>query len=166
MVTKTDPDTILIGPYNAAKRQNDGQANGTISPGDLLSRDSINTSGANDSFEVTTHSTDDSKTAPIVALEYAKTGRGIGDDYSDGDDLEYYAAESGDRLFMWLADGTTLSASANANVSVGDTLGSAGGQVAGALRAGVTAGNEMFEALEAVDNSSGSSAVRIRVEVI
>lgn len=166
MVTKTDPDTILLGPYNEQKRRGDGQANGTITPGDLLARDSVNTSGANDSFEVTRHSTDDEKTAPIVALEYAKTGRGIGDDYSDGDDLEYIAAESGDRLFMWVAGGSNLATASNANISVGDTLGSGANGDNGALRSGVTAGNEMFEALEAVDNSSSGSKARIRVEVI
>lgn len=166
MVTKTDPETILLNPSEADGREDDAQANGTITPGDLVSRDSINTSRANDTFEATRHSTDDSKTAPLVALEAEKGGRGIDDDYSDGDLLEYYRAEPGDRLFMWLADGTTLTTAANANISVGDTLGSAGGQVAGALRSGVTAGNEMFEALEAVDNSSGSGKVRIRVEAI
>lgn len=166
MVTKTDPDTILLGPDAKQKRRNDGQANGTITPGDLLARDSENTSGAHTSFEVTRHSTDDEKTAPIVALEYAKTGRGVGDDYSDGDDLEYAALEQGDRAFMWLAGGNNLTTASNANVSVGDTLGSGANGDNGALRAGVSSGNEMFEALEAVDNSSSGSKARIRVEAI
>lgn len=166
MVTNADPSTILLHATEDANRRSDAQANGTITPGDLASRDSLNTSRAKDVYEVTRHSTDDAKTAPLVALEYEKTGRGIDDDYSDGDGMEYYAAQPGDRLYMWLADGTTLTTAANANISVGDTLGSAGGQVAGALRTGVTAGNEMFEALEAVDNSGGSDKVRLRVEVI
>lgn len=166
MVTKTDPETILLGPYDDQKQQGDGQANGTITPGDLVSRDSVNTAGANDSYEMTRFSTDDSKTAALVAMEYSKAGRGVDDDYSDGDDLEYYAAEQGDRLFMWLAGGTNLSVAGNADVSVGDVLGSGANGDNGALRSGVSAGSEMFEALEAVDNSTSGSKARIRVEVI
>jgi hypothetical protein len=145
------------------EKRSDAQANGTVTPGHLISRDSINTSRGADIYEATVHSTDDAKTAPLVALEYAKTGRGISDDYSDGDNLEYYVANPGDRFYAFVSNPADISTSANANVSVGDTLGSDGN---GALRAGVTAGNEMFEALEAVDNSGGSGQARIEVEAI
>lgn len=168
MVTKSNPDTILLEAADDENRKHDGQANGTITPGDLVERDSINTNRAEDVFELT-RTNEDSYTAPLVALEYAKTGRGIDDDYSDGDGVEYFRANPGDRFFMFVAPGDELSTSANANVSVGDTLGpagSAGTDSEGALRTGVTTGNEMFEALEAVNNQGGTTAARIQVEAI
>lgn len=166
-MTKTNPDTVLLGAEDSArKRRNDAQANGAIDPGDLVERDSLQTGGAKDLFEVTAHSTSDEYTAPLVALEYAKTGRGIDDAYADGDHMEYWPAQTGDRLYMWVADGSSIATSGNANISVGDQLGSAGGETAGSLKKGVTAGNELFEALEAVDNSGASTKARIEVERI
>lgn len=169
MVTKSNPDTIALKVANdSLGRLSDGQANGTITPGDLIERDSVNTNRAEDVYELT-RTNEDSYTAPLVALEYSKTGRGIDDDYSDGDSVEYAVANPGDRFYMFVAPGDELSTSANANVSVGDTLGpagSAGTDSEGALRTGVTTGNEMFEALEAVDNQAGTTAARIQVEAI
>lgn len=166
MVTKTNPDTITLEAADDSNLKHDGQANGTVTPGHLVQRDSVNTNRAEDVYEVTAHSTSDAKTAPLVATEYAKTGRGIDDDYSDGDGLEYRRANPGDRFYMFVVDGSSASTSGNANVSVGDTLVSAGGETAGTLRTGGTRGAELFEALEAVDNSGASSAARIRVEAI
>lgn len=171
MVTKSAPDTILLKNASDSNRRNDIQANGTITPGDLIERDSVNSNRAKDVFEGTRHSTSDVKTAPLVALEYAKTGRGIDDDYSDGDHIEYVVAQPGDQFYMFVAPADELTTSGNANISVGDTLVSAGGagtDSQGTLRKGGTRGAELFEALEAVDNSSPgtATAARIKVEAI
>lgn len=166
-MASSTPSTILLKAEDSNReRREDGMANGTITPGDLVERDSINTSGAKDKYETTRFSTDDSVTAPLVALEFARTGMGIDADYSDGDQMEYWVARPGDQLYMWVAGGNNLSSSSNANISVGDLLGSGANGDNGALRSGVSAGSEMFEALEAVDNSSSGSKARIRVEAI
>lgn len=165
-MASSTPHTILLHSEGQGRqRKNDAQANGTVTPGDLVERDSLNTSGAETVFEITTHSTEDVKTAPLVALEYAKTGRGISDDYSDGDHMEYWVAQPGDRLYMQVSAPANLTTSGNANVTVGDTLVSGGD---GGLQANGTRGAELFEALESVDNSTpGTSTLsRIKVEAI
>lgn len=162
-MAKTDPDTILLETSADRKRENDAQANGAFTPGDIIERDSIQTGGAKDLFEVTAHGTDNALTALLVALEYAKTGRGIDSDYADGEHVEYWKAETGDQLYMNLEGGQNLATSGNADVSVGDKLGSAG---TGALRGGVSDSAALVEALETVTNSGSSTTARVRVEVI
>ena len=61
-----------------------------------------------------------------------------------------------------LAAGGDLSADSDANVSVGDTLGS---NDDGALKATTTAGAGVAEANEALDNSGASAGDRVRIDV-
>lgn len=163
-MAKSNPDTIILQGGEERNRKNDAQVvNSGITPGKLIEKIDVDTSGAKDTFAVQPHQTDDEKTAPHVALEYAKGGRGIDDDYSVDDHVEYYTAQDGDELYMFIAGGEDLTTSANADVSAGDTLGPDGN---GNLRDGVTAGNEMFQANENISNANTSSANRIRVERI
>lgn len=104
---------------------------------------------------------------PRFALEFEKTGRGIDDDYSAGDQVEYRSFSTGDEAYAWLAAGE--------NAAIDDPLESAGN---GALKVhdgsvdDDTAATRTYydgaivaHAAEAVDNSAGGSAVRIKVEV-
>lgn len=175
MVTKTDPDTVLLHAKDDDPKF--GEASGTVTPGQLLELSGIQTSGANDERQFQRYSTSAEKCAVRVATEYEKTGRGIDDDYSSGDAMEYRTLESGDEFFGFVFDGdnaagTGADLSANANISVGDRLVVyAGAGEDGNLRNldtgnGDSEGAAIVEALEAVDNSSGGSPARIRVEVL
>lgn len=157
------PNTVLLESEGDRQRENDAQATGSVTPGYLIERTGIDTDGAKDTFQVQAHSTDDERTAALVALEYAKTGKGIDSDIAAGDHVEYWKAQPGDRLYMFVEGGTNLATSGNADVTPGDALGSAG---TGALRAGVSGGNEQFEALETVNNAGSGDAARVEVEVI
>lgn len=175
MVSKTDPDTILLHERDDDVKE--GEANGTVTPGDHLELDGIQTSRANDERQFVRNSSDGAKAAVRVALEYEKTGRGIDDDYSSGDALEYKTLESGEEFFGFVfgggnAGGTGTDLSANANISVGDRLVAySGGGQDGTFRNldtgnGDTEGAAVVEAVEAVDNSGGSDPARIRLEVL
>lgn len=176
MVTKTDPDTVVL--HRGSDRDPKfGEASGTVTPGQVLELDGIQTSRAEDERQFKRYSTSAEKCAVRVATEYEKTGRGIDDDYSSGDGLEYETLESGDEFFGLVFDGsnaggTGADLSANANISVGDRLVVyAGSGENGNFRNldtsnGDSEGAAVVEALEAVDNSSSSSPARIRLEVL
>lgn len=161
-MAKQNPDVVLLNSEGAGRqRSNDAQAAAAFTPGELLERTGVDTNKAKDTFTVQGHSTDDELTAPIVGLEYSKAGRDIDSDYAADDHVEYWRAQPGDRLFMFIEGGQNLATSGNADVTPGDTLGSAG---TGALRGGAT--EEMFEALETVSNSGSADRARLKVEVI
>lgn len=160
MVTKTDPDTVLL--HDVVTDEQDAVADGTITPGDAVAFSGTESTGE---LQVTRDNTDDDAN-PLVALESADAGRGIGDDYSDGDYAVVRRPVPGERYFMFLIAGGDATASADANVSVGDALAPSGTD--GTLEVAGTESNAKFEAVEAVDNSGASSGshVRIRVEAI
>lgn len=161
------PSTILL--HGRDDDRKDGSAGAAITPGELVER---NGNGTHDQPELqphgTTPSTDTEGAAlPRFALEYSHTGRGIDDDYSSGDHVEYRSGLTGDEIYAWLDAGE--------NVSTDDPLESAGN---GALKihdgsddADSTTTQTYYDgaivahAVEAVDNSGGSSPVRVRVEV-
>lgn len=177
MVSKSNPDTVLLHGDDASGDRKDGEASGTITPGDHIELSGVQTSGAADERQFQRHSADGAKAAVRVALEYAKAGRSIDDDYSSGDHLEYQTLESGDEFYGFVFDGGNAGGagtdlSANANISVGDRLVpySGGGQD-GTFRNldtgnGDSEGAAVVEAVEAVDNSAGSSPARIKLEVL
>lgn len=96
------------------------------------------------------------------AREAAYVGDTIDTAYADGENVPYMVARKGDRVYAFLEAGAT--------VAQGDLLESNGlGEfqphtpgVAGTQLPGV----ELVKAAEAVNNSAGGSAVRIRVEVL
>lgn len=171
MVTKTDPDTILLHGRDSDRK--DGEAAGTITPGDLIEYSGTQTSGAADERQVQRHATEPStdtegSAAPRVALEYSKAGRGIDDDYSSGDQVEYKTLAPGEEAFMWLAAGENasiddpLESNGNGKLKVHDGSDDADTTTTQTYFDGAVA----FHAVEAVDNSGGGSAVRIKVEAV
>ena len=87
------------------------EAGGTITPGMLLK---LNSSG-----KVVAHdSAGGNVNVVMFALENALEGKGIGDNYSSGDQVQVWIPYRGDEVYAILKDGE--------NVSVGDPLESAG----------------------------------------
>lgn len=151
------PDTVLLhGIVNDEQR---AVADGTITPGDAVEHSGTESSGE---LQVTRLNTDDG-VDPLVALEAADTGRGIDDDYSDGDYAVVRRPVPGERYYMWLIAGADATATSDANVSVGDVLAPSGTD--GTLEAAGTNSNGSFQAVEAVDNSSASSGSHARIKV-
>jgi hypothetical protein len=83
-------------------------------------------------------------TLPYFLLEQTETGLGIDDVIPDGSTGKLYTPSFGDKLYCWLKTGN--------NVAVGDALESAGD---GTLQK-LTTGTKVAEAVEAVNNTSGS----------
>jgi len=172
-----NPQTILLEGDDDSYQRSNAEADGTITPGQIVEVTGTDTTAANDVDLVQRYSTSAQKCVLRVALEMAKTGKIISDDYADGDYLEYRVFESGDEFYGLVFDGTNAAGtgadlSANANISQGDRLVVyAGAGENGNLRNLDTAngdeeGAALVEALEDVDNSSGSTPARIRVKVI
>jgi hypothetical protein len=146
------PKTILL---RGRGRRREAPAAGSITPGHLLD---YNSSG---SFVV--HATAGGKPPMIVAVEQVigptagalTGGSGIDDAYATND---YVQAE---QLFSG-CDFYGLVAAAAAAITRGDKLESAGNGTVRKLTTGVPIG----EALEAVDNSGGGAAARLKVAVI
>lgn len=93
--------------------------------------------------------------AKAVAVEQETFGTGITTDYdTDGERVLYHVCSPGDEVFALLATGQ--------NVAVGAALETASG---GALTA-YTTGPAVALAMEAVNNSAGSAAARILVEIL
>jgi len=176
-MVKTNPDTILLEGDDDSYQRSNAEADGVVTPGQIVEVTGTDTSAANDVDLVQRYSTSAEKCSIRVGLELAKTGKTIDDDYADGDYFEYRVFETGDEFYGLVFDGanaagTGADLSANADISQGDRLVVyAGAGENGNLRNLDTAngdeeGAALVEALEGVDNSGGSTPARIRVKVI
>lgn len=176
-MVKDNPDTILLEGDDDSYQRSNAEADGVVTPGQIVEVTGQDTSAANDVDLVQRYSTSAQKAVLRVALEMAKTGKTIDEDYADGDYFEYRVFESGDEFYGLVFDGdnaagTSADLSANANISQGDRLVVyAGAGENGNLRNldtgnGDSEGAALVEALEDVDNSGGTSPARIRVKVI
>lgn len=160
-------NTITLHARDHDRR--DGQAAAVITPGELLE---VTGRTSKDDKTVQPHSsipsTDTEGAAiPRFALEYAKTGKGIDDDYSTDDHVEYRTFLPGEEVFAWLDAGESVSSD--------DPLESAGNGALkihdGSADSDTTTTQTYYDgaivahAIEAVDNSGGGSPVRVRVEV-
>ena len=147
------PHTILLLTRSYLEREGKlNSASTPITPGMLIHV----ATGGGDKPLVEPHDTAAAIPEPImVATELPqRMGSGIDDPYNvAGEVVEYYIPISGEHLYMFLEIG--------GNVAAGAILESAGD---GTLQAETTGG--IFKALEAVNNSAGSAAARIRVEVL
>jgi hypothetical protein len=123
-------------------------AAGTITPGHLIQ---YNTAGA---FVVQTN--DQKPCSPLVAVENDLVGDTISDNYVSGDYVQGEHLASGDEFLGLVAAGA-------AAIVRGDELASAGD---GTIEKAVDAVNAIAVALEAIDNSAGGSAVRIKAMVL
>lgn len=171
------PNTILLEGDDDSYQRSNAEADGVVTPGQLVEVTGVDTSAANDVDLVQRYSTSAEKASVRVALELAKVGKTIDDDYADGDYFEYRVFEPGDEFYGLVFDGSNAAGtgadlSANADISRGDRLVVyAGAGENGNLRNldtgnGDAEGAALVEALESVDNSAGSTPARIRVKVI
>ena len=176
-MVKSNPDTVLLEADDDSYQRSEAEADGTVTPGQLVEVTGTDTSAANDVELVQRYSTSAEKAGVRVALELAKTGKTLEEDYADGDYFEYRVFEPGDEFYGLVFDGSNAAGagadlSANADISQGDRLVVyAGAGENGNLRNldtgnGDSEGAALVEALEDVDNSTGSDPARIRVQVI
>jgi hypothetical protein len=141
--------TVLLGPDGLRLERALYSASTPITPGMLIQYHS----GA---LTVEPHSTDGGAATPwMVAVEEPEnTGHGISDAYTvAGEIVQVDFPYPGLARYMLLAAGE--------NITAGQKLDSAGD---GTLEA--SDGTAVARALEAVNNSAGYTAVRIRVEVL
>lgn len=144
MTSAQNPKTIELYGYGV---QHEATALGTITPGMLVER----AAGG-----VQAHGTAGGPANTAFANEYALTGGTIDRDYASDDQVIFTTYNPGAGIYALVADGATA-------ITEGALLASAGD---GTL---AVAGDDevvVAQALEAVDNSGGASAARIRVEVM
>lgn len=144
MTSATDPKTVELYGYGT---QHEAIALGAITPGMLVER----AAGG-----VQACTADGAPANTAFANEYALTGRGIDDAYATDDQVIFTTYGPGAGVYALVAAGA-------AAITEGALLSSAGD---GTLEAAGTDVVAIAQALEAVDNSGGGSAVRIKVEII
>jgi hypothetical protein len=135
---------VLMARGNHVFQTEDKPAGGAITPGMVLA---LNSSG-----QLIAHNVAGGVTS-MVAMERDEMGKDIDAAYASGDRVKCAHLSSGERFNGLLETG--------ANVAIGALLESNG---AGALQP-VTAGTAIVQALEALNNASGSNQ-RIRVQVL
>ncbi len=131
-------------------------AAGTIKPGHLVA---LNSSG-----QVAIHAAAGKSAARMFALENDLKGDTIDDAYASGNVVQYIQAFPGAEIYAWVA------ASAAAIV-IGDQVESDG--AGGVRKVATDTATDQGEreatigvAVEAVDNSAGGTAVRLRIRVL
>jgi hypothetical protein len=142
-IPKTAPRTImLVGKEVSVMKEL--VAGGTITPGMLLA---INSSG-----QYIAHAVAAADVPPIFAQENDFNGKGIDDNYVANDWVQAWVCGRG-------AEVNALVAAAATAIPLGSYVESAGN---GTVRV-YAAGKRIGQALEAVDNSGGGSAARIKI---
>lgn len=140
------PNTILLASGEIEAPPPDVvKAGGAITPGDLLE---LNSAG-----DVIRHATAGGR-GLRVALENTPFNKGIDDDYADDDQTNVHYPRTGDKLFMFLAQGS-------APVVKGDYLESHGNGKLRKLASGVA----LFQ-VEEDKNANGGVNERIRVTAL
>lgn len=152
MTSSTTPKTITLKGMGIRK---EGIASSAITPGDF-----IEFGGSND---LRRHANAATSARKAFALENDLIGNGINDDYAIGDTVQYAVFHSGEEVYARVAALATA-------ITKGARLESAGDgtvRIASTDSATDTTQRDSIVgyALEAVDNSGGSSATRIRLEV-
>lgn len=157
-----NPHTVLL--HGRDDDRKDGEAGAAVTPGELIELDGTGGFQPHSSAPATDT---EGAAVPRFALEYAKAGRGIDDDYASGDHLEYRTCLTGDEVYAFLAAGEA--------VSEDDPLESAGNGALqlhdGSADSDTTTTQTYYDgaivahAAEGVDNSGGADPVRIKVEV-
>ena len=146
------PNTIIL--YGQGCRK-EGIASEAITPGHL-----VEFGGSND---LQKHGTAAGNARKAFAVENDLIGDGINDAYATGEQVQYNVFQSGDEVYALVADGATAITKGAGVESAGDgtvRITSTSSATSDLERDGIVG-----YALEAVDNSGGGSAVRIRIEV-
>ena len=147
-MAKTNPSKIVLKDNGSFIQVEELVADGAISPGDILKRLSTGNDVKRNDAAAT-------KLVSLIALP--KVNKGLDDDYEDNDvNVVACKIQSGFEYFVSVAAGADAIAKGAALKTVNDGTVETGGVNADAL----------FIALEAVDNSSGTTKTRIRVEAI
>lgn len=146
MTSATTPKTIELYGHGV---QHEAVAAGAITPGMLVAR----AAGG----KVQAHAAEAGIAQPAFAIEYGFTGGGIDDAYAADDQVVFKVYTPGSGVYALLAAGEDAAENAYL-VSNGD----------GTLKvlAAAEGGTVIAQAIEAVDNTGGAGAVRIRVDVV
>jgi hypothetical protein len=139
-----DPNCIHLGGY--ITEVNTLVADGAITPGMLVERNA---------GKYRKHATANGAAQPAFALDQSMLNLGVDDAYADGDLVQVGIGAPGSTFWALLVSG--------GNVADGALLESNGD---GYLKAGTDPGQVVARAIEAVNNTAGPGAARIRVEVI
>ena len=146
-------ETIVYEPLVSefASRVREYAASAAITPGMLIEVAAAGT--------VAAHGTAQGSAQRLFAIENLGNAGVVDTAYATGDNTHTYAATNGDRIYALVSAGT-------AAIAAGDLLASDG--AGGVITATGAAGNSKLigRALEAVDNSGGGTAVRIKLEVL
>ncbi len=151
MASDTTPKTVHLKGDGLDK---EAAAIAAITPGDLIE---FNSTG------VRRHSVAAGNARKAFALEADYVGKGIDDNYAIGDRVLYKVYENGGEVYARVAAAATAITKGAALESAGD--GTVRISTAAAATSNLQRDGIVGYALEAVDNSGGGSAVRIRVEV-
>ena len=134
----------------------EGIAGAVVTPGYLIEQDT--------DLTWIPHANAGLNAAPTFALELAMLGKGIADDYADGDQIQVGAQVPGNEVYALVAASAAAILNNEYLESAGDgTLRIATTDAAtdDTQREGIVA-----RALEDVDNSGGGSEARIKVEIV
>lgn len=176
-MAKENPDVILL--HGRDDEHAEGIATETFTPGAALSVTGVDTSRAKDRYEYSANDGSVAGARLVVALEdqHGGTGKGIDEDYEDGQNVTAREVVPGDEFYGFIFDGsnaggTAPDTSANATVTEGDELVyyAGAGDTVGTFRAYASGSDSdgaiQVEALESVDNSDGSTPARCAFKVV
>jgi len=166
-MASTTFNTIIIrsnNPDNMQQRVREGLANGAITPGELLEwaatvndLDQHGTAGGN---------SEGKKVAIENPWSDHGTGKAIDHAYADNETVRFIFAQTGDQLYMWLADGQTVS-QGDSLMSDGTNALTAGGTqaVAESGSASYTVYTDQVIGYAAEDKAASGARARILVDI-
>ena len=140
MASNDTPKTIELHGHGVP---HEAVADGAITPGHFINWTGANSVGVGGG------------SAAHVAREYDLTGKGIDDAYADGDQVLFTTYMAGSSTYSLVAAGA-------AAIAAGDLLAV---QNDGTVAKAASGAFALAQAREAIDNSAGGSAVRIKVEI-
>lgn len=157
-MSDTNPKTILLSPTEVTLTREAKAAVDHIFPGMLVERVEDGHLEHPDNGTRQPHSTAGAIAQLSWAIEYRQTGKGIDDEYEEGDNMIEVVCRQGEHIYAFLDAG-------EACASGGDDswLSSAGN---GFLRVARIGDWVVAQAKEAVNNGAGASPVRFKVEVV
>jgi hypothetical protein len=147
MTSQSNPKTVELYGFCV---QHEAKAGATITPGMLVEReaDAVDT--------VEPHGTAGGGGNAHFAVEYDLTGRDLDDNYASGDQVIFKTFYPGAGVYALVAAAEPAILKAAKLASAGD----------GYLSEAADGDIVIAEAREAVDNSAGAAAARIKVEIV
>jgi len=164
----SDPTATIEGKSYGEPIYREGEAGSDLTPGELLVRTGTNSAGEPiyDSVSTVDKLDPQAQFAQVPSTPPQRDGTDtdpVGQTIPSGTIVEVRIFRRGDTVKgALLAAGGDLASAGDADVSVGDTLGS---NDDGSLKATSTAGAGVAEANEALDNSGASAGDRVRIDV-